>query len=149
MKLISGTLIGFLLFLPSVVLAGEKTANQAGIVGAEISTISGHLALYPNTALDFSKVSGEYCFDTGLGGGGHMTHYAIDPTKTHEDVVDFVNANPLIEAGVIETANLPKFPGSLGSMKPNQWYYLAANELEPHHGKKFPFPLLMKADNHR
>jgi hypothetical protein len=145
MKLISGGLIGFLLLAPCIVLAGEKSSDQAGIVGAEISTISKHLALYPNTAIDFSKVSGEYCFDTGLGGGGHMTHYAIDPTKTKEDVIDFVNAKSLIDAGVVDVASLPKFPGSLGSMKSNQWYYLAANDLEPHHGKKFPFPLLLKA----
>lgn len=149
MRLLSGGLIGFLLILPSIVLAGEKTPDQARIVGAEISTIAKHLALYPNTAIDFSGVSGEYCFDTGLGGGGHMTHYAIDPSKTQEDVIDFVNAKTLIKAGVVDAASLPKFPGRLGSMKPNQWYFLAANELEPHHGKKFPFPLLLKADNHQ
>jgi hypothetical protein len=130
-------------------MAAEMKADQAKVVGAEISTISGHLANYPNTAIDFSKVSGEYCFDTGLGAGGHMTHYAIDPTGTHEDVIDFINAAPLIKAGVVDVESLPNFPGTLGSMKHNQWYYLAANELEPHHGKKLPFPLLMKASDHQ
>jgi hypothetical protein len=91
-------------------------------------------------------VSGEYCFDVNLGDGGHMTHYAIDPTKTQEDVIDFVNAEPLIKAGV-KVDSLPRFPGQLGSMAPNQWYFLPAGEQEPHHGMKFPFALLLKAVN--
>ena len=73
-----------------------------------------------------------------------MTHYATDPTKTREEVVDFVNAEPLIKAG-INVASLPKFPGWLNSMTPGQWYFLPAGELEPHHGTKFPF--LIRATN--
>ena len=125
--------------------AGEGT-NQAAIVGGELSTIAKQLSLRPETALDFTKVSGEYCFDVDLGGGGHMVHYATDPTKTQEDVIDFVNADPLIKAG-INVTKVPRFPGKLGSMTPGQWYFLPAGELEPHHGIKFPFPLLMKATN--
>ena len=75
-----------------------------------------------------------------------MTHYAIDPSGTTEDVIDFVNAKPLVEAG-INVGDMPRFPGQLGSMKSNQWYFLAANEFEPHHGKAFPIPLLIKASN--
>ena len=127
----------------------EKAAaamRQAAVVGAELSTIAKHLQTRPKTAIDFSGVSGEYCFNVGLGNGGHMTHYAIDPSGTTEDVIDFVNAKPLVEAG-INVGDLPRFPGQLGSMKPNQWYFLAANEFEPHHGKAFPIPLLIKASN--
>ena len=124
----------------------EEANKQASIVGAELSTIANQLALRPETAIDFSKVSGEYCFDVNLGAGGHMHHHAIDPTKTQEDVIDFVNAEPLLKAGV-KLDSLPRFPGRLGSMTPNQWYFLAPGELEPHHGVKFPFPLLIKAVN--
>ena len=124
----------------------EEAATQAAIVGGELATLANQLHLRPETALDFTKVSGEYCFDVRLGEGGHMTHYATDPTKTQEDVIDFVNAAPLIKAGV-KVDNLPRFPGRLGSMTPNQWYFLPAGELEPHHGIKFPFPLLLNANN--
>ena len=122
----------------------DEGTKQAAIVGGELSTLAKHLSLRPETALDFTKVSGEYCFDVNLGGGGHMTHYATDPTKTQEAVIDFVNADPLIKGG-INVEKLPRFPGKLGSMTPGQWYYLPANEFEPHHGVKFPFPLLIKA----
>ncbi len=121
-------------------------AKQAGIVAGEISTFAHQLSLRPDVAIDFTKVSGEYCFNTGLGSGGHMTHYATDPTKTQEDLIDFVNAEPLLKAG-INVATLPKFPGGLGSMTPGQWYFLAAGEPEPHHGTKFPFPILIRATN--
>ena len=143
------TLTAVLLLSSASAVAEEMKPNQAAIVGAEISTIASHLAQFPNSAIDFSKVSGEYCFDTGLGAGGHMTHYAIDPSGTQEDAIDFINAEPLIKAGVVDVDNLPKFAGELGRTKNNQWYYLAANEFEPHHGKKLPVPLLMKASNHQ
>jgi hypothetical protein len=61
-------------------------------------------------------------------------------------VVDFVNAEPLVKAG-INVASLPRFPGGLNSMTPGQWYFLPAGELEPHHGIKFSFPLLIRATN--
>ena len=124
----------------------EAAKKQAALVGAELSVIAKHLQTRPKTAIDFSEVSGEYCFNVGLGKGGHMTHYAIDPAGTTEDVIDFVNAKPLIEAG-INVTDLPRFPGGLGSMKPNQWYFLPAGDFEPHHGKKMPIPLLIKATN--
>ncbi len=44
---------------------------------------------------------------------------------------------------------LPKFPGKLGSMTPKHWYLLPAGELEPHHGKKLKFPLMIRAFNVR
>ena len=120
--------------------------KQAAVVGAELSTIAKHLQIRPQTAIDFTHVSGEYCFETGLGRGAHMTHYAVDPSSTQEDIIDFVNAQPLIEAGV-NVDSLPKFPGGLGTMEPNTWYFLAAGEHEPHHGTEFPMPLLIRATN--
>ena len=74
----------------------EKMAQlkQAALVGAELSTIAKHLQTRPQTAIDFTDVSGEYCFETGLGKGAHMTHYAVDPDSTMEDIIDFVNAAP-------------------------------------------------------
>ena len=120
--------------------------DQAGIVAAELAAIANQLSLRPETALDLTAVSGAYCFNTGMGEGGHMTHYAVDPTKNDEDVIDFVNAASLVKAGT-NVQKLPQFPGKLGSMKANQWYYLPAGEFEPHHGMKFPFPLMIRASN--
>ena len=117
------------------------------VVKGEIDTISNQLSLNPNSAVDFTHVSGEYCFSAGVGKGGHMTHYATDPLNTQEDVIDFVNAKPLIEAGVINVDKLPRLPSTLGSMTPNQWYYLPAGEQDPHHGRSWPFPMIVKASN--
>jgi len=120
--------------------------DQAEIVKAELATIANQLSLRPEIAIDLTAVSGAYCFNTGLGKGGHMTHYAVDPTKNDEDVIDFVNAASLVQAGT-SVQKLPQFPGTLGSMKANRWYYLPAGENEPHHGVKFPFPLMIRASN--
>ena len=125
--------------------AAKKAAmKQAAIVGAELSAIANQLSLRPEAAKDFSKVSGEYCYFGGW--DGHHTHFAIDPTKTEEDVIDFVKVEPLAQAGV-NVDSLPKFPGKLGSMTPKRWYLLPAGELEPHHGKKLTFPLMIRAHN--
>ena len=140
--------MGISLVLAWTVNVGPAGAakDQAGIVAAELSTIANQLSLRPDMAIDLSGVSGAYCFNTGLQDGGHMTHYAIDPENTKEDVIDFVNAASLVQSGM-RVQTLPPFPGELGSMKPNQWYYLPAGEFEPHHGRKFPFPLMIRATN--
>ncbi len=130
---------------PHMALAQGKKGHPETVAG-ELSAIAKQLSLRPNTAIDFTAVSGEYCFSVGMRKGGHMTHYAVDPTKTKEDVTDFVNAASLIKAGV-NVENLPRFPGKLGSMTPNHWYFLPAGEMEPHHGRPFAFPLLMKASD--
>ena len=143
----SAVLIGITILLNSIpgkTWAGSK--DQAGTVAAELSAIAHHLSLRPKTAIDLSGVSGEYCFNLGLGEGAQMTHFAIDPAKTQEDVIDFVNAAPLMKDGM-KLEGLPRFPGKLGAMTPNQWYFLPAGELEPHHGIKFPFPIMMKASD--
>ncbi len=141
-----------LLIALAVIIIGLPTsgvahtdAEKAAIAG-QLSAISKHFQTRPKTAIDFSKVSGEYCYNAGLGKSGLMTHFAIDPAGTSEDVIGFVNAKPLLAAG-INVDSLPRFPGKLDTMTPNQWYFLPAKEFEPHHGKKFPFPLMIKASN--
>ncbi|MCH7930311.1 MAG: hypothetical protein IIA01_07400 [Proteobacteria bacterium] len=150
MRTLITALFGLLVAAGAPQIAAAQTAEdahkQAAIVAAELGTIARHLQAKPEMALDFSKVSGEYCLNTWKAGGGHMTHFAIDLASTQEDVIDFVIADSLTQAGV-DVASLPRFPGGLGTMKPNTWYYLPAGELEPHHGKPFPVPLLIRASN--
>ncbi len=141
-----------LLIALAVIIIGLPTSGVAhtdaekATIAGQLSAISKHFQTRPKTAIDFSKVSGEYCYNAGLGKSGLMTHFAIDPAGTSEDVIGFVNAKPLLAAG-INVDSLPRFPGKLDTMTPNQWYFLPAKEFEPHHGKKFPFPLLIKASN--
>ncbi len=141
-----------LLIALAVIIIGLPTSGVAhtdaekATIAGQLSAISKHFQARPKTAIDFSKVSGEYCYNAGLGKSGLMTHFAIDPAGTSEDVIDFVNAKPLLAAG-INVDSLPRFPGKLDTMTPNQWYFLPAKEFEPHHGKKFPFPLMIKASN--
>ncbi len=122
--------------------AGQDKPSQASIVGAELSAIANQLSLRPETAIDFSKVSGEYCFFTGW--DAHHTHYAIDPGKTQEDLIDFADARPLIQQG-IDLSSLPALPEGLGKMVPKQWYYLAPGGEDPHHGDSYQFPVLLRA----
>ncbi len=147
MRYIGTVLVTILVILGGFGPGSSPAAElQGGVVAGELSTIANQLSLRPDIAIDLTKVSGEYCFNAGLVAGGHMTHYATDPTKTREAVVDFVNAEPLVKAG-INVASLPKFPGGLNSMTPGQWYFLPAGEFEPHHATEFPFPLLIRATN--
>ncbi len=132
--------------LPYVVSAGHIKPNPKAVAGG-LSAIANQLSMKPENFVDFTEVSGEYCLNSNVMSGGHMTHFAVDPTKTQEDVIEYINAEPLIKAGVVDVEKLPRSPGTLGSMTPNQWYYLPAGELEPHHNAKFPFPLLIKASN--
>lgn len=124
----------------------KSVREQSSIVAAEIGAFANLLSLRPQTAIDLSQVSGQYCFHVNLQENGKMTHYAIDPSANEEDVIDFINAGPFISAG-LKVDELPEFPGKLGSMEPNKWYYLPSETYEPHHGTKFPFPILMRAVN--
>ncbi len=125
--------------------APASAASQAEIVAAEIAAFSKNLAMRPATAIDLSKVSNEYCFNAKFGKGGHMIHYAIDPSITTEDVIDFINPAAFIEAG-LDVTKLPRMPG-LGKMKPGTLYYLPAGEHEPHHGRSFKHAFLVKSVN--
>ena len=53
--------------------AEDAAKKMAALVAAEISTIANQLSLRPGTAIDFSKVSGQYCFF--LGWDKHHAHY--------------------------------------------------------------------------
>ena len=72
--------------------AAEDPLKQAAVVSAEITAFAHQLSLRPETANDFSKVSGEYCFYSGAdensGWDKHHTHYAIYPTKHQEGWID-------------------------------------------------------------
>lgn len=122
--------------------ANEQAAKVAGGLG----TIAGYLQSHPQMMLDFTNVSGEYCLNTWKAGGAHMSHFAVDPSKTQEDVIEFVKASSLTDAG-IDVMGLPRMPGKLGAMETGKWYYLPADEFEPHHGGKFGVPLLIRASN--
>ncbi len=118
-------------------------AERSEKVQAEIDTIAQYLDSHPEMAIDFRDVSGEFCFNTWMVGGGHMTHYAVDPARTREDMIDFVRADSFGDS--LDVDKLPRFPGELGTMEPNRWYYLPAWHFEPHHGTRFPFALLLRA----
>jgi hypothetical protein len=100
----------------------------------------------PGIALDFSKESGEACMNTNFSLGGHMAHYALDPKKTDEDIVDMIDATPFVKAG-LDLKKFKTMPG-VGKMEPYTWYHLPAGQPEPHHGgKTFNFPMLIRATN--
>ena len=126
--------------------AEQEMSGQPAVVAAELGAIARHLQLHPEMALDFTDVSGELCLNTWMAGGAQMVHFAVDPTATSEDVVEFVKADSLTSLGV-DVANLPRMPAKLAAMEPGKWYYLPAGEPEPHHGTSFAFPLLLRASD--
>ncbi len=116
----------------------DKAAKAHAVIGAYIET-------HPEMIIDFANVSGEYCVNTWKVKGAHMTHYAIDPSKTTEDVIDFVKAQSFVDAG-IDMTKLPRLPSELGAMKNGQWYYVPKDGVEPHHGSMaFPVALIVRA----
>ena len=139
------TLTLFTLTCAIAVYPGVAPAERSEKVQAEIDTISQYLDGHPEMAIDLREVSGEFCFNTWMVGGGHMTHYAVEPSSTEEDMIDFVQADSLGDS--LDVDKLPRFPGGLGTMEPNKWYYLPALRYEPHHGTRFPFGLLLRATN--
>ncbi len=146
MKLLVGvsTLI-FGLALPQSAMAQDAN-QQASKVAGELGTIASYLQSHPEMALDFTNVSGEYCLNTWKAGGAHMSHYAVDPSKTQEDIIEFVKASSMTDAG-IDVTGLPRMPTELGAMEPGKWYYMPAGQFEPHHGKEMGLPLLIRASN--
>ncbi len=126
----------------SLVVFTTAFAHEDKLEG-QINAIKGMLNTHPEMVIDLSDKSGEYCINTWKVGGSHMTHYAIEPGNTHEDVIDFVRADSL--AGAVDVTKLPTMPDKLGGMKPNQWYYLPAGGYDPHHMTRFKFPVLIRA----
>ncbi len=136
-----------LAFLVSLGVATAATAGSTDKVTRAQGVINAYLDTHPEMIVDLADVSGEYCVNTWKVGGGHMTHYAIDPSKTTEDVIDFIKAESFTSSGIDMTA-LPTLPGTLGAMEEGQWYYLPKGAAEPHHGSQsFPIPLVVRATN--
>ena len=122
-------------FVATTVLPGAATAEPKGKIAKSHAVLGQYLQKHPEMVIDFSKVSGEYCINALKVKGGHMTHYAVDPSKTTEDIILFVDAQPFLDAG-IDLSALPKLPDIVGTMKTGQWYYLAKGAPDPHHGTK-------------
>ena len=126
-------------------VASAATANPADKAAKAQAVINAYIDTHPEMIVDLSDVSGEYCFNTWNVNGSHMTHYAIDPSKTTEDMIDFVQAQSFIDAD-IDITKLPTLPTELGAMENGQWYYLPKGGVEPHHGyKAFPIALMVRA----
>ncbi len=127
--------------LASVASAHERSSKVQG----EIKAFSSYVDSHPEMVIDFSEKSGEYCMNTWKVGGGHMTHYAIDPSKSSEDVIDFVKVESF--SGAVDVDKLPRLPSELGKMGANKWYYLPAGAFDPHHKTAFQSPLLVRSTN--
>jgi len=144
------SLVGLSTLVFSLALAQSAMAQdanqQASKVAGELGTIASMLQSHPEMVLDFTNVSGEYCLNTWKVGGAHMSHFAVDPSTTQEDVIDFVKADSMTDAG-IDVTGLPRMPTELGAMEPGIWYYMPAGQFEPHHGKEMGLPLLIRASN--
>ncbi len=126
-------------------VASVATAHPTGKAAKAYAAIGTYIDTHPEMIIDFADVSGEYCVNTWKVGGAHMTHYAIDPSKTTEDMIDFVKAQSFIDAG-IDVTKLPRLPAKLGVMENGQWYYLPKDGAEPHHGSAaFPVALMVRA----
>ena len=128
-------------------VASVATAHPTGKAAKAYAAIGNYIDTHPEMIIDLADVSGEYCVNTWKVKGGHMTHYAIDPSKTTEDVIDFVKAQSFMDAG-IDVTLLPRLPAKLGVMENGQWYYLPKGGAEPHHGwKAAPLALIVRANN--
>ena len=144
------SLVGVSTLVFSLALAqsamAQDTNQQASKVAGELGAIANILQSHPEMVLDFTNVSGEYCMNTWKAGGAHMSHFAVDPSKNQEDIIDFVKASSMTDAGV-DVTGLPRLPGKLGEMETGKWYYLPADEFEPHHGAIMGVSLLIRASN--
>ncbi len=138
--------VSTLIFGLALAQSASAQNTQASNVAGELATIAGYLQSHPEMALDFTQVSGEYCLNTWDVGGAFMAHFAVDPSKTQEDVINFVFASSMTDAGV-DVTGFPRMPGELGAMEPGKWYYMPAGQFEPHHGKEMGLPLLIRASN--
>jgi hypothetical protein len=134
------------LVIGGLVLASAASAHQrSSKVQGEINAFSSYVDSHPEMVIDFSEQSGEYCMNTWKVGGGHMTHYSTDPSKSSEDVIDFVRVESF--SGAVDVDKLPRLPSELGKMEPNKWYYLPAGAYDPHHNTEFEIPLLVRSAN--
>jgi hypothetical protein len=139
-------------YVTAAVLTVVVSLGVANVTAGELSNnamkahavIGNYLETHPEMIIDLADVSGEYCVNTWEVNGGHMTHYALDPSKTTEDIVDFVTAQSFIDSG-IDVTKLPRMPSKLGAMENGQWYYLPEDAVGPHHGEALGLALLVRA----
>ena len=113
-----------------------------GTSKAEILAIARILRVKPEIAIDQTRASGEYCFNTGL---GTMVHFATQPERTPEDVVYEFDASGLIAAG-LDSSRLQQLP-ERGQMTPGVWYFLPKGQQDPHHAHAMPNPTIAIAVN--
>jgi hypothetical protein len=146
------------LILSSRLLAGEKSQTEdevtrlkreyadvlalQGTPKGEILVIAKILRANPRLAIDRTKASGEYCFNSGL---GTMVHFATEPERTPEDVVYEFDASGLIAAG-LDPARLQQLP-EIGQMTPGVWYFLPKGQQDPHHAHAMANPTIAIAIN--
>ncbi len=134
------TLTLTLLLLP----AGTKASEMNKTVKAELRAIEKIFVMMPQAAIDKREASGTMCMNVGFGRGGHMTHFSTNPESSTNDIIDFIDARPLIEAG-LDGTKLPRLPKKAGTLTPGKWYFHPAGVLEPFHNSSFPMPILVKA----
>jgi hypothetical protein len=113
-----------------------------GTSKGEILAIARILRAKPEVAIDQTAVSGEYCFNSGL---GTMVHFATQPERTPEDVVYEFDASRLIAAG-LDPARMQQLP-ERGRMTPGVWYFLPKGQQDPHHGHAMASPTIAIAIN--
>ena len=112
-----------------VVVAVKKLTGPAR---EEVLAFARLMAIRPSMAIDFSRTTGEYCFDTG----SHvMAHFTTKPDQTNEDVVFFIDAAPLMAKG-LKLEEFPALEPGPGQMQPNTWYRYEGKGAEPHHGRE-------------
>jgi hypothetical protein len=101
-----------------------------GTAREEIVALARLLAKRPSMAIDMTAASGEYCLNTG----GHvMAHWTARPDETTEDLIYFIDAQPLVDKG-LRLSEFPLLGPDRGTMQPNTFYRYEGRTAEPHHG---------------
>jgi hypothetical protein len=113
-----------------------------GTSKGEILAIARILRANPEVAIDRTAVSGEYCFNSGL---GTMVHFATKPERTSEDVLYEFDASGLIAAG-LDPSRMQQLP-ERSRMTPGVWYFLPKGQQDPHHGHAMASPTIGIAVN--
>ncbi len=117
---------------------GAATADPAcaavqalqGTAREEVVALARLLAKRPSMAIDMTAASGEYCLNTG----GHvMAHWTTRPDETTEDLIYFIDAQPLVDKG-LRLSEFPLLASDRGTMQPNTFYRYEGKTPEPHHG---------------
>ncbi|MBI5137490.1 MAG: hypothetical protein HZA24_09195 [Nitrospirae bacterium] len=123
---------------------GPVIAGMDGAALAELKAMAGVISAdVRGLVIDLSAKSGEYCMRDPQG-GRFMVHFSETPAATPEDVIYFVAADSLTDAGV-DVTKLPTLPTELGRMTPRTWYHYDGNAFEPHHQGKLGRPYLVLA----